>query len=87
MSLIEFERRIKKLAYVDSNDMEVITLRQLKACFEDHWMLGPQIKDKNSLVFRIFTDEFFQMKSKKYDNHDLYYDEDCDGSFDDLSVL
>ena len=35
------------------------------------------------------TDEFFQFKSRKYDNHEIYDDEDDDlnNSFDDLSTI
>ena len=40
MSLFEYERRIKRLAYVDSNDKEVVSLRQLKASFEDEPIIG-----------------------------------------------
>ena len=43
MSHTEYERRVKRLAYVDTNDMEVVTLRQLKASFEDDKILGPQL--------------------------------------------
>lgn len=68
MSLTEYERRIKKLAYVDSNEMEVITLKQLKASFKDHKDFGPLLEDKNSFVYMLMTDEFFHAKgSMKYD--------------------
>lgn len=68
ISLTDFERRIKKLAYVDSNDMEVITLKQLKASFKDHPDFALLLDDPSSFAYMLMTDEFFQAKgSKKYD--------------------
>ena len=47
MTFTEFERRIKKFAYVDYKYYEegevFITLKQIQFAFEDHQEIGPML--------------------------------------------
>lgn len=87
LSLSEYEQRIKKLAYVDSNDMEVVSLKQLRASFGDHPVFGPFLNDKDSIILALLTDDFFVSSKNKYANQELYDEEEGNNSFDDLSMI
>ena len=64
MGLHDFERRLKKLAYTPRTDstaygQEMVSLKQLQASFEDDIFMRAQLYDKDSIMFKLITDELF----------------------------
>ena len=64
ITLIEFERRLKKLCRPDMNDS--ITVRMMIECFEDHEAFKA-LKHKDSLAHDLLFNEMFMMEEEGFE--------------------
>lgn len=87
MSLHDFERRLKKLAYMPRGQegnsaygQEIVSLKQLQASFEDDIFMRAQLYDKDSIMFKLITDDLFHYKENQFDSGYDYGNEDMDKS-------
>ena len=79
ISLVEFERRIKKLVTPSMSDS--VSVGMLIECFKDHWAFQDIDKD-DTLVFDLMFDEMFiysedrGLKAEHFDAEDVGEDFD-----------
>ena len=86
MSLCDYERRLKKLAYVDEFDYEVVTIKQLQESFSDDVFMSLHVLNEQSILMQVMTSELFQVREKKskYELEEEYYNEE--NSLDRASI-
>eukprot|EP00351_Strombidinopsis_sp_SopsisLIS2011_P000375 CAMPEP_0116880960 /NCGR_PEP_ID=MMETSP0463-20121206/13003_1 /TAXON_ID=181622 /ORGANISM="Strombidinopsis sp, Strain SopsisLIS2011" /LENGTH=106 /DNA_ID=CAMNT_0004532289 /DNA_START=181 /DNA_END=501 /DNA_ORIENTATION=+ len=64
ITLVEFERRLKKLVSPEMGDC--CTVRMVMECFCDHWAFK-DIMDETSLTYDVMFDEMFMMEKEEED--------------------